>query len=112
MEILETIKTLLGSDVDEALAAFAMELARESICSYCNMETVPPGLRSTWAAMAVDCYRQGQYGGNLEGQEKSIARGDTSLGFVTPAEQMQMAVSAPSFAQNYQARLAAYRRLR
>lgn len=111
--VLEQARLLLGGAPDEGALAFTVTLSLDTIKSYCNLDAVPDRLKTVAAAIAVDAYRQGQYGREqMETQEKSVTRGDTSFSFLTPAEQLAGAVQSPGFLKDYARQLAPFRKLR
>ena len=104
---------MLLPDADEKLLGFTVSLVEDSIKNYCNLSEVPTALQNTAAAMAVDAWRQHQFGqAQLEAQEKGVSRGDASFSFATPAEQMQAIIANPGFTQNYTVQLNQFRKLR
>lgn len=101
------------SQADTALLDFTASLVCDTICNYCNLETVPPGLIHVAAAMAADAWRQSQYGrAQPEAQVKGVSRGDTSFSFATPAEQLREIVQSPGFTQDYRVQLRQFRKVR
>lgn len=108
----ETLKQLLGiSTKDTAkdiLIQFAIDDAESLILNYCNLSTVPDGLKTTWLKMALELYRNENLG-SVEGSKyvSNISEGDSSVSFKTNYSDFK-----DSLLKNYIAQLNMYRRLK
>lgn len=106
---IEKAKELLGIEDKEkdVLVRFSLETAEEIILNYCHIDEVPKGLASTMFRMAVDIYRNEQFGtGEAVNQVSSISVGDTSTSFGGIAAEFSQ-----SLLKNYDAALRRYRRI-
>lgn len=102
-----------GGQTDDRLLQFTIDLVRDCICNYCNLDEIPEALMNVAAAMVADAWRQSAFGREqLEPQTKGVSRGDVSFTFATAAEQMQLMITSPGFTRNYRAQLGAFRKLR
>ncbi len=109
-EKLETLKTLLGilEEGQEPLLEFALRDAEETVKNYCNLEEIPKGLEHTIIRMAMDMYRNEQFGDNTVPMTvKSISEGDTSTSFGT----VESSGYAQTLLKNYQKQLNRYRKV-
>lgn len=107
---LETLKGLLGVTEEGQGSAleFALKDAEETVKNYCNLAELPKGLEHTVLRMAMDIYRNEQFGeGAAPVAVKSISEGDTSVSFG--------AAESPGYAQsllkNYRKQLNRYRKV-
>lgn len=108
----ETLKQLLGISTEDTakdiLLQFAIDDAESVILNYCNLTTVPNGLKTTWLKMALDLYRNENLGSVESGKYvSSISEGDSSVGFKTNYSDFK-----DSLLKNYISQLNRYRRLR
>lgn len=72
-------------EVDEAIVDLEIEKAKIDICTYCNIEVIPPGLINVVANLAFDYIKSRvQSTNNADDKEiKSIQEGDTTINFNT-----------------------------
>ena len=113
---LETIKALLGIDLEDKSQdtnlLFAMENVKSIILNYCNVSYLPEGLYTTACRMVLDLYRNENYGqAEYTGSSVSaIKEGDISVNFAG-GSYIDSAFSA-SLLKDYQSQLNCFRRLR
>lgn len=119
-DILTIVKARLGLDdsKDELINSYIFELENR-ILHYCNVDTVPDGLKYTWASMVIDVLRIDQPNdseiADTVGGAESVKIGDTQ---VTPARSTGGDISntsksvIDSVALNYRIDLNRYRKLR
>ena len=110
--MIEKLKQLLGISADDApkdiLLQFAIDDAESVILNYCNISTVPDGLKTTWVKMALDLYRNENLGSVETGKYvSSLSEGDSSVSFKTNYSDFK-----DSLLKNYISQLNRYRRLR
>lgn len=106
---IEKLKTLLGitgADHD-TLLQFALDNVAETILNYCNLVTIPDGLKNTAYRMAMDLYRNENLGstGVDNGLITSTTAGDTSVSYKENTAYNQ------TLLKNYQAQLNRYRKM-
>ena len=105
--LLERVANLLPEIPLETLE-FACDLTWQSICNYCNIDSVPEGLLFVAAMLAKNLVQSARLSENeLQPAVKGVSRGDTST-----AEQMTQIASANTFLLDYHAQLNAYRKMR
>lgn len=107
---METLKSLLGITDGEkdGMLEFALNDAEETVKNYCNLENIPMGLEHTLLRMAMDVYRNEQFGdGSVPVAVKSISEGDTSTSFGT----VESTGYAQTILKNYQKQLNRYRKV-
>lgn len=86
---------------------FSVDTAKENILNYCHIEEIPEGLGTTVIRMAVDIYRNEQYGKQEEASHvASIKVGDTSTSFGSAADGY-----GSSMLKDYETSLKRYRKL-
>ena len=87
---------------------FALQDAEETVKNYCNLEEIPKGLEHTVMRMAMDLYRNEQFGDSTVPMAvKSISEGDTSTSFGT----IESSGYAQTLLKNYQKQLNRYRKV-
>lgn len=106
-------KPLIGIEVAnieyDDILTFILENVEETILNYCNLRKLPDGLTSTAYRMAMDIYRNEQFGiGNMDSQVSSIEEGDTKVSFGSSPYNSNF---TDSILKNYTAQLNRYRRL-
>lgn len=91
MTLLEDVKSIVTTRmrdieaVDEDLLDMAVEETQLTILNYCNLNTIPKGLKFTWANMAEDVYRfhasKGETGTDSVNMEdvSQLKIGDTTI---------------------------------
>lgn len=107
---LEILKRLLGIPDGEkdGILEFALNDAEETVKNYCNLEEIPMGLEHTVLRMAMDIYRNEQFGDDsVPVTVKSISEGDTSTSFGT----VESSGYAQTLLKNYQKQLNRYRKV-
>ena len=110
-EVLQLAKQLAPQS-DEILLTSAVNLICEQIQNYCNIETVPPELYHTAAAMTVEaCRRLNTMAQPETAEAKHVTRGDASYEFASQTEQLEK-ITSGSFVMDWQRQLNAYRRMR
>lgn len=108
---LETLKSLLGitEEGQEPLLEFALRDAEETVKNYCNLEEIPEGLEHTIMRMAMDLYRNEQFGDSAVPMAvKSISEGDTSTSFGI----VESSGYAQALLKDYQKQLNRYRKVK
>ena len=109
-ELVNTLKELIGEQSTESsfLFEFIVDKVEETVCNYCNIDTVPEGLKTTLLSMCIDIYRTENYGSKEQNSTiKSTSEGDVSVVFETGYSSNPAAV----FLKNYQAQLNRYRKV-
>lgn len=92
----------------DVLIEFVLEDAASSILNYCNLASIPEGLKTTWLKMAIDLYRNENLGNEESGKYvSSIAEGDSSVSFKTNYSDFK-----DSLLKDYMSQLNKFRRLR
>ena len=111
--MLEKLKKLLGSGVNEEGAQFSLDDAQQLVLDYCHLEELPAGLQSTVIRMAVDLYRLEGYGqvSPPKGPITGLKEGDQSVSFAADRA-TAIAGAGAALLTNYAVRLNAYRKLR
>lgn len=112
LDILE-LKPLLGIELDDksqdTVLNFMLGNIEETILNYCNLSTLPQGLKFTAYRMAVDLYRNEQLGaGETEKPVSSLSEGDTSVGFSSSIYETSF---TDSLLKRYDRQLSRYRRI-
>ncbi len=82
--MLEKLKLLLGitDNARDSILQFTLDDVAETVKNYCNIDSIPDGLSNAVVKMAVDIYRNEQFGDESSPQTvKSISEGDTSTSF-------------------------------
>ena len=110
---IERLKPLLGIDEldreQDVMLSFILGNVEETVLNYCNLKTLPDGLKYTIYRMAVDLYRNEQLGKmETEKPVSSLSEGDTSVGFGGSIYESSF---ADSLLKRYEKQLARYRRL-
>lgn len=108
----EMVKTLLGisesNTEKDTQAEFALDSAEELVKNYCNIKEIPAGLSSTVVKMAVDIFRNEEYGLAQKPQTaKAVTMGDTKTEFASVQSESYEA----SLLKCYQKHLNRYRRV-
>lgn len=104
-----TLMSLLGDEANEPVARFAADSVTEMVLNYCNIKTVPPGLKYTVARMAMDMYRYELSEDNVSIQGvSSVNVGDTSVSFGSSSEK-ELYLSG--LIKDYKKQLNSYRRV-
>lgn len=111
--MLDTLKSLLGSGVNEEAAQFCLSECEGLALDYCNLEELPAGLESTVIRMAVDLYRLEGYGQITppKGPVTGLKEGDQSVSFATDRA-TAIAGRGAILLTDYAVRLNAFRKLR
>ena len=110
--LLERVANLLPEIPLETLE-FACDLTWQSICNYCNIDSVPEGLLFVAVMLTKNLVQSASLSENeLQPAVKGVSRGDTSFTFASTAEQMTQIASANTFLLDYHAQLNAYRKMR
>ena len=111
--MINTLKSLLGPNVNEEAAQFCLDDAQQLVLDYCNLEDLPAGLESTVIRMAVDMYRLEGYGQAAvpKGPVTAVKEGDQSVSFAADRG-VAIAGSGASLLKGYARRLNSYRKLR
>lgn len=91
---LDKLKGLLGIKPDDcsqdSALQFIIDDIVETICNYCNVSKLPPGLFNTAYRMAIDLYRYDRLGTDAAPLTvSSISEGDTSTSFTNTADALQ-----------------------
>lgn len=108
----DKLKQLLGidrmDDSKDVLIEFVLEDTATIILNYCNLVSIPEGLKTTWLKMAMDLYRNENLG-NEESSKyvSSILEGDSSVSFKTNYSDFK-----DSLLKDYISQLNRYRRVR
>ena len=107
------LKPLLGIELDDksqdTVLNFMLGNIEETILNYCNLKTLPQGLKFTTYRMAVDLCRNEQLGVNeTEKPVSSLSEGDTSVGFSSSIYETSF---TDSLLKRYDKQLSRYRRL-
>ena len=111
-EKLTKLKSLLGiSDSSkEILIEFALEKAKDMICNYCRIDSVPTALENVQLSMAMDIYRSDSLGKEqVEGTVKSMTEGDVSISFSSAFGSGES--SGTGFLKSYTIQLDKFRKL-
>lgn len=115
LELLK-FKPLLGIEAadnrEDALLSFILEDVEQTIINYCNLKSLPKGLEITAYRMALDLYRNEnfgykEYGG---GAVTSLHEGDVSVGYNGSA--YADSSYKDTVLKNYEAQLNNFRRLK
>lgn len=107
--MLYKLLTLLGDEVNEPIAQFALDSAIETVLNYCNIKKAPPGLENTIIRMAMDMYKHELSGGTDSDQGvTSVNMGDTSVSFGGSGEKEQYLAG---ILKDYQKQLNKFRRV-
>jgi hypothetical protein len=106
---LAKLKLLLGI-TDESkndLLQFCLDDVTESVLNYCNLTALPTGLENTAYRMAMELYRNENFGSTAadNGIIASKSAGDTSVSFRVNTDYTE------SLLKDYQKQLNKYRRL-
>lgn len=110
---LSKLKQLLGIDLEDTSKDvplnFAMDNVQEVINNYCHTAEIPAGLLNTAYRMAVDLWRNENFGESTatQGSVSSISEGDTSVSFNQTADVSYQ----DSLLKNYRAVLNRYRKV-
>lgn len=81
---LAKLKLLLGitDNAKDALLQFCLDNTTESILNYCNLTELPGGLENTAYRMAMELYRNENFGSQATtGQIASKSAGDVSVSY-------------------------------
>ena len=81
---LAKLKLLLGitDNAKDALLQFCLDNTVETIINYCNLTTLPGGLENTAYRMAMELYRNENFGSQAAiGQIASKSAGDVSVSY-------------------------------
>lgn len=108
---MEKLRDYLGiqDSSRDSMLEFIMADVEETIKNYCNLEEVPEGLLFTSYRMAVDLYRNENFGQEEvgTGTVASITEGDTSISFSKSAE----SDFKKTLLKNYEKTLQRYRKV-
>lgn len=76
---MEELKLFLGitGDGEDALLALLLREAEAYICTYCNLEALPPELETAAARLAAAMYRAGE--GGSDGSVTALTEGDVTV---------------------------------
>ncbi len=110
---IEKFKSLLGISSDDyskdIALQFALDDAVQTALNYCNLEELPDGLISTCYRMAIDIFRNENFGNEDSGVfVSSISEGDTSTSFKQRGTEQDY---TDSLIKNYKKQLNRYRKL-
>lgn len=116
-EFLDLVKPLLGFEKEDSTKDFVLKflLSRVTnrILTYCGLDKLPPQLETTVVALVIEGYRQLNYGKEqMEGEAKTVKRGDTSVTYNTPMEIITSWSSNPGLLNDYKSELNRYRKVR
>lgn len=107
-DMLATFRILIGKEESDELLLFILNSVEEAVLSFCHRTDIPDGLKNTVIRMAVDMYREEQYGvQDGTGNVTSISVGDTSTTFSTEKSTSYV----DSLLKNYETTLKHYRKL-
>lgn len=107
--MLEKVKALLNlkDNTRDELLSFYIDLIRDEVLNYCNLEDVPKKLENLIIKILLDFYTK-----NIASNDKnvkSIKRGDTEI---TYQDENKNAILIQDFLMNYRTQLNCFRRLR
>lgn len=107
-DMLVTFRILIEKEESDELLLFILNSVEEAVLAYCHRTDIPNGLKNTVIRMAVDMYKEEQYG-TAEGTGKvtSITEGDTSTSFSPEKSSYYV----DSLLKNYEKTLKNYRKL-
>ena len=107
-EYIKQIATLLGIDENDNTVEFVYDTVEETILNYCHIDEIPSGLKNTVVRMAVDTFRNEQFGDSSNPQTvKSISEGGVSTTFDTASTSDYVS----GILKNYKKQLNRYRKL-
>lgn len=112
-DMLHMLKVLLGMDVmqetNDTILLFVLDTVITQVLDYCHRKDLPDGLKNTVVRMALDMYREEQFGSaSVPAKEQTVKVGDTSTTFSTE----QSTCYVDSLLKNYEKQLKNYRKLR
>ena len=103
---LAKLKLLLGitDNAKDALLQFCLDNTVETILNYCNLTALPTGLENTAYRMAIELYRNENFGSQVAtGQIASKSAGDVSVSYRDDVNYLQ------SIMKNHTRQLSKYR---
>jgi hypothetical protein len=107
--MLEKLNKLLGISEENYFTEFALTEATNKVLNYCNINEIPTALETTVIRIAMDIYRDGEFGEeSATGQVLSVTRGDTSTTFADTTSTN----NADDYIGKYKAVLNGFRRVR
>ncbi len=106
------IKELLGVSAEntsqDVSLTFIADIVKETVLNYCNLDTLPDGLKNTCIRMAVDLYRyEKPTESGVPLRVVSITEGDTATSFSVLNDALK-----GSILKDYKGQLNRYRRMR
>lgn len=117
MTDIETVRTLTGdSDISDAFISFYLQASEDFIKSYCNIDTIPDGLKTTLLEMTAMRVKANSSGGKpaLGQGVKSVASmsdGNQSIGYAIGGSGTKSFISEEDFVAAYGDILGRYRRM-
>ncbi len=117
MTDIETVRTLTGNnDISDAFISFYLQASEDFIKSYCNIDTIPDGLKTTLLEMTAMRVKANSNGGQAAlGQGvKSVASmsdGNQSIGYAIGGSGTKSFISEEDFVAAYGDILGRYRRM-
>lgn len=83
MTDIELVRTITGNnEIDDAFISFYLQSSEEFIKAYCNINTIPAGLRTTYIEIAAL-----KLNANVSGNKASLGTGVKSVGSITDGNQ-------------------------
>lgn len=106
------IKELLGVSAEntsqDVSLTFIADIVEETVLNYCNLDTLPDGLKNTCIRMAVDLYRyEKPTESGVPLRVASITEGDTATSFSVLNDALKGTIL-----KDYKGQLNRYRRMR
>lgn len=110
MELLK-LKKLLGIEgaEEDFELQFILDDVESKVLDYCHIEEIPNGLQTTCYRMAMDIYRNENFGQEkIEAEVSSISEGDTSVSYKTRTQDTSY---VESILKEYRTQLNRYRKV-
>jgi len=83
MTDIELVRTITGNnEVDDAFISFYLQSSEDFIKAYCNIDTIPAGLKTTYIQIAAL-----KLNANVSGNTASLGTGVKSVGSITDGNQ-------------------------
>lgn len=120
---LEELKILLGIELEnlekDKILNFILGKTKEMVKNYCAIEEIPKELKHTIFSIAVELYRENEYGSEeLLGKVSSISEGDMAIHFdgtksgYYPSATLLEGFGGLTFLKNYTMQLDQFRKMR